>query len=263
LRHSERVDFDLLITGSAAIIGFLVGLTGVGAGALMTPLLIVGFGISAPVAIATDLLYATITKLVGGATHMRAGAIQWDLLRRLWVGGIAGAVVGAGLVIGLVSSNSATAWLKYPLAVLIALASVSLFLRLRSHRSPGGEVSKRPAPSWLATGGGAGIGLAVSMTSVGAGALGMALLTRLTGRGAKPHSLVGTDLLLAVPIALIAGLGYLGAGLVDFALLGSLLLGSLPGVLVGSALSQRISGRVLTTLVAIALASAAVMVVAS
>lgn len=238
-----------------------MGLTGVGAGALMTPILIVGFGISPPVAIATDLVYAAVTKIVGGYAHMRSGHIQWDLLRPLWVGGIAGAVAGSLLVIFVVREGIAVDWLIYPLAALIALAAISLFIR---HLAPEGkvrvvrEVHNRTG---AAVGGGAAIGIGVSLTSVGAGALGMALLTRLSPSGTPAQKLVGTDLLLAIPIALVASLGYLISGIVDFSLLISLLAGSLPGVLVGSALANKFSGRVLGLIVATALSVAVVALV--
>ncbi|KRO39638.1 MAG: hypothetical protein ABR66_05000 [Microbacteriaceae bacterium BACL25 MAG-120322-bin65] len=254
------MEIELLTSAAAALVGFLVGLTGVGAGALMTPILILGFGVAAPVAIATDLVYATITKLVGGVTHMRAGVIQWRLLKRLWIGGVAGAVMGAGIVIAVVELEMDTSWLKYPLGVIIGLASISLFLRLRRKQKPVNPSTEVASNSWVAPAGGAGIGLAVSMTSVGAGALGMALLTRLSPRGTTPQSLVGTDLLLAVPIALTAGLGYLVTGLVDFSLLLSLLVGSIPGVVLGSAVSRKISGPLLSAVVATALMAAAVLV---
>ena len=181
-------------------------------------------------------------------------------MKRLWIGGVAGAVMGAGIVIAVVELEMDTSWLKYPLGVIIGLASISLFLRLRRKQKPVNPSTEVSSNSWVAPAGGAGIGLAVSMTSVGAGALGMALLTRLSPRGTTPQSLVGTDLLLAVPIALTAGLGYLVTGLVDFSLLLSLLVGSIPGVVLGSAVSRKISGPLLSAVVATALMAAAVLV---
>jgi len=253
------MEFLPLVSVLAAVVGLLVGLTGVGAGALMTPILIVGFGVSPPVAIATDLLYATITKTVGGAAHMRAGHIQWKLLRPLWWGGIAGALVGAAVVVAFVQSDSVVEWLTYPLAAIVALAAISLFRRHWRVTGPEQRESDAPPPHTAsAVSGGAGIGLAVSLTSVGAGALGMALLTKLSPRGTPPHKLVGTDLLLAIPIALVASGAYLVAGIVDLSLLGNLLIGSLPGVVIGSLLSSKMPGRPLGLLVAGALSVAVV-----
>ena len=255
------MEFSPLVSAVAVVIGLLVGLTGVGAGALMTPILIVGFGISPPIAIATDVLYAAITKSVGGMAHIRSGHIQWALLRPLWVGGISGALAGSLVVIFLVREGGAIDWLIYPLAALIALAAISLFVRhLGPEKSLPTTSKALPGPA-LALGGGAGIGLGVSFTSVGAGALGMALLSRLSPPGTPAHKLVGTDLLLAIPIALVASIGYLLSGIVDFSLLWSLLAGSLPGVLLGSALSTRVPNRVLGLIVATALSIAVVALV--
>lgn len=264
LRHSTPMEFLPLVSALAAVVGLLVGLTGVGAGALMTPILIVGFGVSPPVAIATDLLYATITKTVGGAAHMRAGHIQWKLLRPLWWGGIFGALVGAAVVVTFVHSDSVVDWLTYPLAAIVALAAISLFRRhWRATGPEQREGDAAPPHRAIAVSGGAGIGLAVSLTSVGAGALGMALLTKLSPRGTPPHKLVGTDLLLAIPIALMASGAYLMAGIVDLSLLGNLLVGSLPGVVIGSLLSSKMPGRPLGLLVAGALSVAVVALLLS
>ena len=261
LRHSDTVEFFPLVSAVAVVIGLLVGLTGVGAGALMTPILIVGFGISPPIAIATDVLYAAITKSVGGIAHIRSGHIQWALLRPLWVGGISGALAGSLVVIFLVREGGAIDWLIYPLAALIALAAISLFMRHLGPEKPLPTTSKAlPGPAW-ALGGGAGIGLGVSFTSVGAGALGMALLSRLSPPGTPAHKLVGTDLLLAIPIAVVASISYLLSGIVDFSLLWSLLAGSLPGVLLGSALSTRVPSRALGLIVATALSVAVIALV--
>jgi len=257
------MEFLPWVSAIAVLIGLLVGLTGVGAGALMTPILIVGFGISAPVAIATDLLYATITKTVGGLAHMRAGHIQWTLLRPLWIGGVVGALVGAALVVALVRSDQVVEWLTYPLAAIVALAAFSLFRRHLARSEPSADIGSHTVDRTKAVSGGAGIGLAVSLTSVGAGALGMALLSQLSPRGTRAHKLVGTDLLLAIPIALVASGAYLMAGIVDFALLGSLLIGSLPGVVIGSLLSQKIPGRPLGLLVASALTVAVIALLVS
>ena len=258
LRHSCLVEFIPTIAAIAVLVGFLVGLTGVGAGALMTPILIVGFGISAPTAIATDLLYAAITKTVGGLAHMRSGHIQWKLLQPLWLGGIAGAIAGSLVIVFVVRSGDTFEWLKYPLAALIALAAATLFHRHLSSTPVFGDTRRPDAGRVVAVAGGAGIGLGVSLTSVGAGALGMALLSRLSPAGTPAQKLVGTDLMLAIPIALVASVTYLVTGIVDFSLLLSLLAGSLPGVVVGSALSAKVPSKALGLIVASALTLAVV-----
>jgi hypothetical protein len=258
LRHSGLVEFFPVVAAVAVLVGVLVGLTGVGAGALMTPILIVGFGVSAPIAIATDLLYATITKTVGGLAHMRSGHIQWKLLQPLWVGGITGAVAGSLVIVFVVRSGDTFEWLKYPLAALIALAAATLFHRHLSSTAVSRGTRRFEAGKAVAVTGGAGIGLGVSLTSVGAGALGMALLSRLSPAGTPSQKLVGTDLMLAIPIALVASVTYLVTGIVDFSLLLSLLAGSLPGVLVGSALSTKVPSKALGLIVASALTLAVI-----
>jgi hypothetical protein len=256
------VELDLPLALVAALVGLLVGLTGVGAGALMTPILIVFFSIPPAVAIATDLLYAAITKLVGGVAHLRHGGVDWRLLRRLWLGGIVGVVCGVAIVFLVLETAVANDLLRIPLAVVVLLAALSLLSRGMGKQSKpqaarSERFSRKPG---VAVAGGAGIGVAVSMTSVGAGALGMALLAAISPRGTSPRTLVGTDLLFAVPVAFVAGLSYLAGGLVDVSLLVNLLLGSLPGVFVGSALSGRAPARLLSVAIGAALIVAAVLI---
>jgi uncharacterized protein len=259
------MDFDIVLALVAAVVGALVGLTGVGAGALMTPILIVFFGVSPVVAIATDLLYAAVTKVVGGISHIRSGGVQWVLLRRLWLGGVLGACVGVALVFLLAETSRSSDLLRLPLALVILAAAVSLLRRGLTLQNGLVDTRSRSqrnlAPKTVA--GGAGIGLAVSLTSVGAGALGMALLTRVSPRGTHPRALVGTDLLFAVPLALIAGFSYFFGGLVDVTLLVNLLVGSIPGVLAGSALAGRAEPRVLNVIIGIALIVAVGMLFSS
>lgn len=259
------MDFDVNVTLVAVVVGALVGLTGVGAGALMTPVLIAGFGVSPAVAIATDLLYASVTKLVGGLTHLRHGGVQWPVLRRLWAGGLIGVSVGVSALLFLVETTVASDVLRIPLALVILLAAASLLwraFRRQSQPNPIGREGDGP-PVVLTTAGGAGIGLAVSLTSVGAGALGMALLTRVSSRGTSPRALVGTDLLFAVPVALVSGVSYFVGGLVDLELLAHLLIGSLPGVLLGSALAGKAPARLLNLVIGLALIAAAFTMVSS
>jgi len=259
------VEFDVFLTAGAFAIGLLVGFTGVGAGALMTPLLIVGFGISPAIAIATDLLYASVTKTVGGLAHLRHGGVQWTVLRRLWSGGLVGVGIGVASVFFVVGSEFESEALRIPLAMVILLAAASLIVRSTraSERVITQQQESEPSRSALTVGGGVGIGLAVSLTSVGAGALGMALLTRVSPRGTSPAALVGTDLLFAVPIAMVAGVSYFVGGLVDLGLLVNLLLGSLPGVVLGSLISGKAPARLLNFLIGLALVVAAVLTVSS
>lgn len=259
------MEFDVTLAILAAGVGLLVGLSGVGAGALMTPWLIIGFGITPAVAIATDLLYAAVTKVAGGLAHLRHGGIQWFVLRRLWFGGMLGVGVGVTAVYLLVDSQFDNGALRITLSLVILLAAVSLLVRSARGEAPAIEQNNKSdrSKATVTISGGAGIGLAVALTSVGAGALGMALLTRVCPRGTQPRALVGTDLLFAVPIALVAGISYLFGGLVDLELLVNLLVGSIPGVVLGSALAGTVPARFLSFVIGLALITAAILIVGS
>jgi uncharacterized membrane protein YfcA len=250
------VDLDWLLVLAALVVGVLVGLTGVGAGAIMTPLLVGVFGVSLPVAVATDLLFATVTKAVGVGFHHRIGSINWATARTLWAGSIPGTLVGVLIVLFVVDKTQAS-WLTWPLAALVLLTAFILGRRAlgytpnqrrligASSRAAGGKGSKV-----LPAAGGFGIGAAVAMTSVGAGALGMALLVSISPANERPQNLVGTDLVHAIPLALVAGVAYGGAGLVSWPLLGELLLGSIPGVVLGTLLAGRVNPRVMQGILA-------------
>jgi hypothetical protein len=266
LGHTADVGMEWGLIIVAAAVGFLVGLTGVGGGALMTPLLIGVFGIPLPIAVATDLLFATATKVVGVGFHHRVGNINWRVASRLWAGSIPGAVVGVGLLI-VIADSPLSAWLSWPLLALVLATAVILAKRAitkpaEQTLTPLPASPKTTVSNYVAPAGGFGIGLAVAITSVGAGALGMALLVKLSPPHTKPQELVGTDLVHAIPIALIAGIAYGFAGLVSWGLLGILLIGSIPGVLVGSALSNKVPSRPMNAILAMILTTAAVLVVA-
>ena len=253
------MDIDVVLVAVAVLVGVMVGLTGVGAGALMTPILIGGFGVTATVAIATDLLFATVTKIIGVVIHGRAGRVDWKVARSLWMGSIPGVVLGSALLVGLVVTGAGQ-WLTLLIVVVVGVTSFTLLRR--SLVSPSRQAHPHTrAPRWLAPLGGAGIGLGVSLTSVGAGVLGMALLVRLSPRDAAPQRLVATDLLHAIPIALIAGVSYAYSGLVDWTLLVTLLVGSLPGVIAGSLLSKFVPSRVLNLTLGLVLLALAVFLV--
>jgi uncharacterized membrane protein YfcA len=250
------VDIDWILVLVALGVGLLVGLTGVGAGAIMTPVLVGFFGVSLPVAIATDLIFATLTKMAGVPFHHRNGSINWLIARRLWLGSIPGTIIGVTMVV-FFASRGDTEWLMWPLVAIVFITAVTLGLRAIRPQSETNESDpprvRHPA---LAPVGGFGIGSAVALTSVGAGALGMALLVRLAPPGVKPRELVGTDLVHAIPIALIAGTAYGSAGFVSLPLLITLLIGSLPGVVLGSIWSARAPSRALYAVLALVLLTA-------
>ena len=249
--------WDFGVVGSSVVVGLLVGLTGVGAGAAMTPLLVSFFGVPIPTAIATDLLFATITKSVGVAAHGTSGQVNWALARKLWSGSIPAVAIGSLFLVGLVGAGH-TGWLTWVLLGFVVFTSYTLVSRAIRPAHTRGPSAAKPAPRWLAPLGGAGLGLGVSLTSVGAGVLGMALMVRLSPSNTPPRTLVATDLLHAIPIALIAGVSYSFSGLLDGPLLVQLLVGSIPGVIVGAYLSKFVPGRALNLLLGVVLAALAV-----
>jgi len=249
-----------MLVAVAFFVGTLVGLTGVGAGAIMTPVLIGFFGVSIPVAIATDLLFATITKIVGVPLHHRQGSINWTLTKKLWLGSIPGTFAGVAIVVFVVSKEE-TQWLVWPLGAIVLTTSITLGYRaIFSNRFDDPSRLHRALHPVVAPLGGFGIGSSVALTSVGAGALGMALLVRLAPPGVRPRELVGTDLVHAIPIALIAGVAYGATGLISWPLLATLLIGSVPGVILGSLWAGRVPARVLNGGLSIVLMAAAMLI---
>jgi uncharacterized protein len=259
------MDSEWALLGAAAFVGVLVGITGVGAGAIMTPLLVAVFGVPISTAVATDLVFATITKIFGVGLHHRTGNINWKTAGRLWSGSIPGVVVGVAILI-IFAAQDLGQWLLWPLVFLVLATAFTLGSRalkreivvtpkIQESRDHEMKRTARYAPL-----GGFGIGLAVALTSVGAGALGMALLVKLSPRDTKPQHLVGTDLVHAIPIALIAGAAYGLAGLISWPLLTVLLLGSIPGVVLGSFFSNRLPSKPLNLLLALVLVVAAILV---
>ena len=239
------IDFGYIIAG--ALTGFVVGLTGVGGGALMTPILLLIFGISPTTAIATDLWFATITKLVGARTHYLRGNVDWQVVRRMWLGSLPMAL----LVVILVSYGlkiDKVDWLQHAIGVVILITAAGLFLAPLLARVAKGRRLSEPSrfkamqPA-LTVFSGALLGGLVALTSIGAGALGSVILLYLYPLRMQPHRLVATDLVHAIPLAAVAGIGYLFAGLVDWWMLLSLLIGSLPAVMLGSTLAGKLSGR--------------------
>ena len=233
------------------LVGFIIGLTGVGGGSLMTPALVLFFGIKPAIAIGTDLLYAAITKSGGIFIHQRNATIQWSIVGRLALGSIP-ASIGALFLLQKLSQSAIDyeRLLTAILSVALILTALFLFIRVRQ------QASETPRKFlWLETLrtqyqipmtmlSGAVIGLLVTLTSVGAGVIGAALLFFLYPR-LKTISVVGTDLAHAVPITAIAGLGHANLGTVDFGLLGTLLLGSLPGIFLGGQVAVYIPEKLL------------------
>ncbi|MEW6694796.1 MAG: sulfite exporter TauE/SafE family protein [Pseudomonadota bacterium] len=240
--------------GGGAAVGLIVGLTGVGGGSLMTPLLIYGFGVQPHLAVGTDLLFAALTKSAGAVSFARHRLVPWRVVAQLTGGGVA----GAGLML-LVLAQVGTAHpavhaaMKVTLGIMLWLtAAATLYKVVRAgwwwrstatgsravvHADVSEAEQQRPRWRWAPLALGTLIGALVTLTSVGAGAIGVAVLMLL-----YPHlplaRLVAADVTYAVPLTLVAGLGHASLGSVDWGLLGWLLTGSLPGIWLGSRLVQ-------------------------
>ncbi len=251
---------DLVTTASGFFVGMLVGATGVGGGSLMTPLLVLVMGVAPATAVGTDLLYASITKMGGAWAHHRRNNIDWRICGFLALGSLPAAAATLLLLSSLsVDADHYAIFLKKCLGVALILSAIALLLKDRLHewalRRSGGSPVARSRTSTVVTG--AIVGALVTATSVGAGALGVAALLFLYPTFAATR-IVGTDIAHAVPLTLVAGLGHASLGGVDVHLLGNLLIGSLPGVYVGSHVSRKLPERILRTLLA-----AVLMLVAS
>ncbi|MFL6623732.1 MAG: sulfite exporter TauE/SafE family protein [Sulfurifustis sp.] len=244
---------------SGLVVGFLVGLTGMGAAALMTPLLVLFFGIAPATAVGTDLLYSSITKAGGAWVHGRRGQVNLHIVGWLAGGSVPAAFATAWVLNTFHAKGASFSSVVNPVLgiALILTASALLFRetlrRTARHRTKSDRI-ELPAyliPLTIATG--AALGVLVTLSSVGAGTLGIAVLFSLYPR-LPTAKIVGTDIAHAVPLTGIAGLGYLFMGNIDFALLGYLLLGSLPGIYLGSHLSGRFPEQMLRPVIACLLA---------
>ena len=230
--------------------GAVVGLTGVGGGSLMTPLLVLLFNIHPATAVGTDLLQAAITKTGGTYVHAKAGRVDWRITGLLAAGSLPAAVLTiAGLRYftgGLGGSKIITVTLGLALLLTAAALVLRACLRRLSKTHAVGVVGRHPAFTVMT---GTALGFLVSISSVGAGALGVTALIFLYPH-LKAARIVASDLAHAVPLTLVAGLGHWLFGSVDWTLLLSLLVGSLPGIYLGSHLTGRVPEFVLRILLA-------------
>ncbi len=231
-------------TFSGFIVGALVGMTGVGGGALMTPLLVLAFGVSPVVAVGTDLWFAALTKSVGGIVHHQRGAVDWQVFRRLCLGSLPMVLLMLAWLHATGGDKLRQGSLLTALGIVLVLTALAIVFR-RNTRTWGARFYKnapdrfRRVQPLLTVAAGALLGGLVTLTSVGAGALGVVMLVYLYPLRLDPVRVVGTDIVHAIPLTLTAGLGHLWLGNVDLALLLVLLTGSIPGVVVGSLLASR------------------------
>ena len=247
--------FDPLYSLSGLAVGTIVGLTGVGGGSLMTPLLVLLFGVHPATAVGTDLMYAAATKSVGTFVHGKSDTVSWPIVGRLAAGSVPAAILtllgmnALGLESGKVSST-----IPFVLGIALLLTSVTLVFRTQiaafAHRHSGGGSPGRTLFLTVFTG--AVLGFLVSVSSVGAGALGVTALILLYPQQPTVR-IVGSDIAHAVPLTLLAGLGHWMMGSVDWMMLGSLLVGSIPGIVIGSLLAPRLPDVVLRMSLAVVL----------
>ena len=236
-----------MYTLSGFAVGAIVGVTGVGGGSLMTPLLVLIFGVAPATAVGTDLLYAAFTKSGGAWVHARRGGVDWRLVSLLACGSIPTSLATI-LAIHLLAldTNAIGPIITRTLGAALILTALSIVFRENIRRWAARRLGfgAAGAPRHYVVLTGAILGLLVTVSSVGAGALGVTALMLLAPALATSR-IVGTDIAHAVPLTLVAGLGHATTGSVNWVLLGSLLVGSLPGIWLGSHISHRLPDRVL------------------
>lgn len=234
------MEFGFILSGF--IVGTLVGLTGVGGGSLMTPILLLFFHIKPLVAVGTDLLFASITKSTGILAHRKLGNINWKIVKRLGFGSVPASIITVWM---LSHSDFESAHMieaiKFWLGIALIVTSLAVLFRTKllaiiDH----GQLVPTPYVAAATVTLGVILGVLVTITSVGAGALGLTALILLYPQQ-KTTSLVGTDIAHAVPLTLIAGLGHASLGTINYHLLGYLLIGSIPGIYLGSHISAKVA----------------------
>jgi uncharacterized membrane protein YfcA len=237
---------DPYIVLGSAIIGLLVGMTGAGGGALMTPMLILLFGVTPSTAISSDLVAAVVMRPIGAAVHLRAGTVNLRLVRWMVLGSVPCAFLGAYLLHVMGGAKAAQKNIEVALGVALLVGACAMVLRFaldrrgRQARALGvHEVVPRPLPTVAI---GALGGIIVGMTSVGSGSL-MIVMLLFVYPLIGANQLVGTDLTQAVPLTAAAALGALAFGHIELSVTGSLILGSVPAVFVGSLLSSTVPDR--------------------
>ncbi len=247
--------WPLVIIGGFTV-GFLVGLTGVGAGSLMTPFLISGIGISPVLAVGTDLLFASITKASAAWRHHALGNVHWPIVRWLATGSLPGAaIILAWIYLVEPDIHVLAAVIRKVLAFALVISALCVAaypaLKRYAMRTPNvdetGNVRKLPTLVL-----GFVLGVLVALTSVGAGAIGVVALT-VFYHSLSARRLIGTDIVHAIPLTFLAGASHFGMGNVDLPILGLLLVGSVPGIALGSRITGMVPDWVLRVTLALVL----------
>lgn len=256
-------DIDPALSLGGLVAGLMVGLTGMGGAALVTPMLVLLFGIPPAAAVSSDVVASAIMKPVGALVHIRSRTVHWGLVGWLSVGSIPGVLLGTVVFARVLTSDEASetirTWIGYVLLIALAamLAKVWVARRasgIRAERSPmGTSMPVKPVPTALL---GLGVGVLVGMTSVGSGSLIVTTLLLLYPL-LRPSILVGTDLTQAVPMLIAGAIAHAGFGDISIAVVVSLLIGQIPGVWVGARMSSRYDGHALRWLLMVVLAATA------
>ncbi|MDQ1835471.1 sulfite exporter TauE/SafE family protein [Massilia scottii] len=238
-----------MLTAAGFLTGLLVGLTGVGGGAVMTPLLLLVFGIAPATAIGTDLWFAVGTKVFAARLHHASNLIDWPVVRRLWWGSLPASALTL-LLLQRQILRTDVGILKMAVAVAVILTALGFIFQGRLHAMGrrwrlGDSARFMQIQGPLTVLAGMVLGAMVTLTSIGAGAFGAVILAALYPLRLTPAKLIATDIMHAIPLALFAGLGHLLFGHVDVSLLFWLLIGSIPGVLLGAYCSSRLPQSVL------------------
>jgi len=251
---------ELFHIAAGALVGLVIGLTGVGGGSLMTPILVLGFGISPAVAVGTDLLYAALTKCSGVYFHHKNNSVDWKVVFLLGSGSVPCSIITILLLEHLKAAGiNFDNIIMLTLSVMLILTSFIIIIKSRLlafiHSNHGDSFAVnfvRHYRPYITVFCGCVLGCVVTLSSVGAGAIGSAFLFLLYPRKSS-IAIVGTDIAHAVPLTAIAGLGHLHFGSVDFSLLSGLLVGGIPAIYLGSLIGKKLPDKVLRPLIALLL----------
>lgn len=256
-------DINWALSLGGLVAGFIVGLTGMGGAALVTPMLVLLFGINPAAAVSSDVVASAIMKPVGAAVHIRARTVHWGLVGWLSAGSIPGVLLGTVIFARVLTTDEASAtiktWIGWVLILAVAAMVAKTFVSrrasaLRGVQEPlGTDMPVKPLPTLIL---GLVVGVLVGMTSVGSGSLVVTTLLLLYPL-LRPSILVGTDLTQAVPMLIAGAIAHAGFGDIDIAVVVSLLIGQIPGVFVGARMSSRYDGQALRWLLMVILSATA------
>jgi uncharacterized membrane protein YfcA len=250
--------FTYIISGFS--VGLLVGMTGVGGGSLMTPILTLLFGVSPSVAVGTDLAFASITKGAGTFTHRLRGTVKWEIVWRLCAGALPAALVStlALKYFGALDKEIGQV-IRYSIAGSVLLTVIAILFKSKMlawiNAHPDRQLQGRTLV-WATVAAGAVLGALVTVSSIGAGAIGATLLVLMYPR-LSAAEIAGTDIAYAVPLTAIAAFGHWWLGSINWFLLSSLLIGSVPGITLGSWIARSMPERFLRGLLAMTLTGVA------